>query len=186
MRRFTRRFAAYLLAAAPVFTTACMPDSELAAREHTTKRLRAESRSRLRDLERIEAYRDRLARAVRAGATVGERTSLADELRRCGLSVVPGEKGTLRLLPSETDALALSRLERAARVLRRRLPDHELSVESRDIERAVRAVRVLHERAGVPGESLRACFAKDTPGLVVEVRPTRMESLEEVLAAAME
>ena len=113
-----------------------------------------------------------------------------------GFEIVAGEgEGTLRLLldrsPSplgngnELDAVTVSRLAHVAEVLRRRLPDHELSIESRDIARAVGAVRALHERAGVPGSSLRAAICPIS-GLVVEVRPTRIESLQEVIAATME
>lgn len=179
-----------LMAAVAALAAGCMPDSVLALREHTTKRLRAEARAKARDVADYLDYRERLLLAIQAGTTTARRVSLADELRGCGFSMVPGEAGTLRLLldsspADELDAVTISRLARVAEVLRRRLPDHELSVESRDMAKAVRAVRALNERAGVPGSGLRAAVGL-TSGLVVEVRPTRMESLQEVLAATMD
>jgi hypothetical protein len=170
--------------------TGCMPDRELAIRERTTQRLRAEVRAKVRDVAHCHDYRKRLLVAIQANTTIEDRTSLADELCASGFEILEGEEGTLRLLldPSASrgpDAVTVSRLARVAGILRRRLPDHELSVESGDITKAVRAVRALNEKAGVPGSALRAAIGR-TPGLVVEVRPTRMESLQEVLAATME
>ena len=170
-----------------------MPDSELIVREQTTKRLWAEARARARDHAPANSYRGELLLAIQGGTTVGEQASLADELRGCGFRIVASEEGTLRLLlessPTlpgrELDPVTLSRLARVAALLRRRLPDHELSVESRSIAKAVGAVRALHERVGVPGSCLRAVIGSSS-GLVVEVRPTRMASLQEVLAATVD
>ena len=186
--RMNSRMCLVLLIAA-VIGIGCMPDSLLAAREEACAWLRAEVRTRERDVAHLEAYRNGLSERVRAGSTLREGELLLKELRGCGFTVVAGGSGTLRLaLPAgpagrrkELDALAASRLARAANVLARRLPDHELSVESADLARAVAAVRILHEQAGVPGPRLRA--AVGGPGLLVEVRPTRIEALWEVLAA---
>ena len=79
-------------------------------------------------------------------------------------------------------SIAASRLARAATLLRERLPGHELSVESADLARAIAAVRVLHEDAGIPGPRLRASTGA-VPDVVLEVRPTRAETLQEVIAA---
>lgn len=189
----TMKLNAFLSAAAVAVAavgTGCMPDSELAVRERTTQRLRAEARAKVRDVAHYDDYRERLLVAIQANTTIEDRTSLADELCACGFDILESEEGTLRLLMDssaspELDAVTISRLARVAGVLRRRLPDHELSVESGDITKAVRAVRALNEKAGVPGSALRAAIGP-TSGLVVEVRPTRMESLQEVLAATME
>jgi hypothetical protein len=192
-----KKTKAFVLAACAVAAAGCYPDSALRDREETTGRLRAELRDARRRAARAEGRLAALREAVRSGRTPGA-VGLIEDLRRSGFSLEKGaEPGTLRLRLAADLAgggagpegglgtLAASRLVRAATVLRERLPDHELSVEARDFGRAVAAVRILHEEAGVPGGHLRA-VAGAGAGVALEVRPTRIETLHEVLAATGE
>lgn len=168
----------------------CMPDSILAEREETAARLRAESRSVREHVARLADRKVRLEALIRSGKTLGGAAGLLDDLRTCGFALENGPVGTMRLRlsgpiadgPGRLRPLAASRLARAATLLSERLPGHELSVESADLARAVAAVRVLHEDAGVPGPRLRASTGAG-PDVVLEVRPTRAETLQEVIAA---
>jgi hypothetical protein len=186
---------AFVLAASAVAAAGCYPDSALRDREETTGRLRAELRDAQRRAARAEGRLAALREAVRSGRALGGAGGLLEDIRRSGFSLEKGtEPGTLRLRLTADLAgggadpegglgvLAASRLVRAATVLRERLPDHEISVEARELADAVAAVRVLHEEAGVPGARLRA-VAGSGSGVALEVRPTRIETLHEVLAA---
>ncbi len=167
----------------------CMMDSMLVERQITHARLRSEAWHLRERVARAEVRHGRLATAVRTGAQIGGAAVLARELRRSGFAVEKSAQGTLRLrlLGSGLDireALALdpvaaSQLARVATLLGERLPGHELSVEAPDIALAVAAVRILHDEAGVPGPRLRAAVGSRR-GLVIEVRPTRAETLIEV------
>ncbi len=99
---------------------------------------------------------------------------------RASLAVPASVRGEPSLPPG-----VAAKLARAAALLREHLPDHELSIESSDLAQAVGAVRMLNEKAGVPGLRLRAVTGR-TPALLVEVRPTQIEALQEVLAATVE
>ena len=184
------RWKAILAACALLAAAGCMPDAVLTEREEATERLRARARELGSKVARMESTRDRLAAVVRSGKTLRNGLSLVEGLRRCGFRVESSELGVLRLTldtqvsgaDGKLHAFATARLGRAASLLRRHLPDHELSVTSNQLGRAVSAVRALNEKAGVPGLRLRATTGGSQP-LMVEVRPTQIEALQEVLAA---
>ncbi|MHC5055614.1 MAG: hypothetical protein ACYTKD_12960 [Planctomycetota bacterium] len=161
----------------------CMADSMLAERQATRARLRNEAWRIRERIARAEALHGRLEMAVRTGAEIGGAAGLARELRSSGFAIEKSAPGTLRLRlggeASGLDAVAATRLARVATLLQERLPGHELSVEAAEIANAVAAVRVLHDEAGVPGPRLRAAVGSG-PGIALEVRPTRAETLIEV------
>ena len=182
-----RMLATVVLAACGI--AGCMPDSFVAERRAVTARLQNEAWRLAQHVARAEARHGRLETAVRTGAEIGRAAGLAGELRRSGFALEKSAPGTLRLRligsgTPEGDGAGVgpaeaSRLARVATLLGERLPGHELSVEAGDILRAVAAVRVLHDEAGVPGTRLRASVGVGR-ALVVEVRPTRAETLLEV------
>jgi hypothetical protein len=169
-----------------------MPDSVLVQREEATDRLRAEAFALQRRLASVESYRKELEVSGASSARQRNAMTMVRELRQLGFSVEAStERGVIRLgLTSpvkmhgeKLDARTISRLSRAASLLREFLPNHELSIESNDLGRAVAAVRALNETAGVPGLRLRAMTGSEG-ALMVEVRPTQVEALQEVLATA--
>ncbi len=204
MKTRTRRLTALSALVASALAAGCMPDSVLTEREETVARLRAEARTIAARVAGLEGYETRLRAAIRSGKAIGGAEALLRDLGRLGLAVEKGSAGKLRLSlgreflkdlgegGGELGPVAASRLAQAAALLRARLPDHELSVEATHLGHAVAAVRILHEQARVPGTRLRACLLTDTARaggserLVVEVRPTRIETLREVLAATSE
>ena len=170
----------------------CMADSILVERRTTRARLRNEAWRLREKVARAEALHGRLEAAVRTGAEIGGAAGLARELRRSGFAIERSAPGTLRLRligsasggagreeARGVDPVAASQLARVATLLQERLPGHELSVEAAEIARAVAAVRVLHDEAGVPGTRLRAAVGSGA-GIALEVRPTRAETLIEV------
>ena len=167
----------------------CMPNSMLVERQTTCARLRNEAWRLRGRVARAEAVHERLETAVRTGAEIGGAEALARELRSSGFAVEKSSRGTLRLrLPGSglargegraVDPVVASRLARMAMLLGERLPGHELAVEAREVAVAVAAVRVLHDDAGVPGTRLSAAVGAG-PGIAIEVRPTRAETLVEV------
>lgn len=170
----------------------CMPDSTLAERRATRARLYNEAWRLRKRVARAEALHGRLEAAVRIGAEIGGAAALARELKDSGFAIEKSASGTLRLRlegrvtvagrgeAPELDPVAASRLARMATLLGERLPGHELSIEARNFSQAVAAVRVLHDEAGIPGPRLRASVGRIRSGLVIEVRPTRAETLIEV------
>jgi hypothetical protein len=169
-----------------------MADSMLAERQATRARLRNEAWRIRERIARAEALHGRLEMAVRTGAEIGGAAGLARELRSSGFAIEKSAPGTLRLRllgsarnatdggeAAGMDPVAATRLARVATLLQERLPGHELSVEAAEIANAVAAVRVIHDEAGVPGPRLRAAVGSG-PGIALEVRPTRAETLIEV------
>jgi hypothetical protein len=169
-----------------------MPDSVLAEREAATDVLRARARELQRDVGRLRAYQGELITTIRTGSSPRNGRSLLEGLRASGFVVRSGH-GVFRLAFSPTpaaadrplDPTAALRLSKAAALLREHLPNHEISIESRDLNEAVAAVRFLNEKAGVPGLRLRAVTG-GMRALMVEVRPTQIEALQEVLAATVD
>ncbi len=170
----------------------CMPDSMLAERRATRARLYNEAWRLRKRVVRAEALHGRLEAAVRTGAEIGGAAELARELKGSGFAIEKSGAGTLTLRlegnvavaagrgeAPEIDPVAASRLARLATLLGERLPGHELSIRARKFSQAVAAVRVLHDEAGVPGPRLHASVGARS-GLVIEVRPTRAETLIEV------
>jgi len=173
-------------------TVGCMPDAVLIEREEATQRLRAEAGALHRRLRKVETYRKELEVSSASSARQRNAMTMVRELRHLGFSVESssergvirlGMRGPISMKGEKLDAKTVSRLARAASLLREFLPNHELSVESNDLRRAVAAVRALNESAGVPGLRLRAMTGRDGV-LMVEVRPTQVEALQEVLATA--
>jgi len=160
-----------------VVAAGCMPDSMLVERQTTCARLRNEAWRLRGRVARAEAAHERLETAVRTGAEIGGAEALARELRRSGFAVEKSSRG--RGEGRAFDPVVASRLARMATLLGERLPGHELAVEAREVAVAVAAVRVLHDDAGVPGTRLSAAVGKG-PGIAIEVRPTRAETLAEV------
>jgi hypothetical protein len=178
-----------------VVSAGCMPDSMLAEREEATGRLRAQADQLAWRVSKFDAYRRELELAVNTGSGARNAAALIRELRREGFSVQKSDDGGVIKLGliapvmaggEKLDAGTLTRLSRAAALLREYLPNHELSIESNDIQRAVATVRALNERAGVPGLRLRAVTGGRAGALLVEIRPTQIEALQEVLAATVD
>lgn len=175
-----------------VFASGCVLDSVLAEREATTERLRAEMRQLELEVCKLEARRARLEAAAKEYRPSA--IDLANALRDCGFTIADRAPGVLRLslvapplnVQGKLDALASARLARMATLIREWLPDHEISIESPDMARAIAAVRVLNEQAGVPGSRLRAVSGPGGGSLLVEIRPAQAEALQEMLAASME
>jgi hypothetical protein len=188
-----KKIISITLGISAVLAAGCMPDAELVKREEATSRLRAEARELGRKVARVEHYKHGLETDIATDAPARNATTLMRELSSVGFSVRKGRGGVIRLtLPAiygttdgTLDAVTASRLSRGAALLREYLPNHELSIQSHDLGRAVAAVRVLNEQAGVPGLRLRAATGR-TGALLVEVRPTQIEALQEVLAATVE
>jgi len=172
----------------------CTTDAVLAEREAATERLRAEARGLELEVRHLEASNSRLKAAIRENSGARDAASLARALRECGFVMEKRGPGALRLVLSappsgprgELGPVESSRLARAAVLVREWLPDHEITVESPDMARAVAAVRVLNEQAGVPGSRLRASTGPGAWDLVVEVRPTQLEALQQMLAEVSE
>jgi hypothetical protein len=169
-----------------------MPDSALVEREQATERLRAEVHALERRLKAVDSYRKELEVSSVSSARQRNAMTMVRELRQLGFAVeASSERGVIRLglkTPvrmegKNLDGRTVARLARAASLLREFLPNHELSIESNDMGRAVAAVRALNESAGVPGLRLRAMTGTEGT-LMVEVRPTQVEALQEVLATA--